>query len=29
MTLTLIDELADHTVEPRFRHTHHWQVRDI
>lgn len=27
--LTLIDELADRTVEERFRYTHHWQVRDL
>jgi 1-deoxy-D-xylulose-5-phosphate reductoisomerase len=23
------DQLADVTVEPRFRHTHHWQVHDL
>ena len=27
--LALIDELADRTVEERFRHRHHWQVRDV
>ena len=27
--LKLIDELAERTVEPRFRHTHHWRVRDV
>ena len=27
--LTLIDELADRTVEERFRHRHRWQVRDV
>jgi taurine dioxygenase len=27
--LALIDELADRTVEPRFRHTHRWRVRDL
>jgi taurine dioxygenase len=27
--LALIDQLADVTVEPRFRHTHHWQVHDL
>ena len=27
--LVLIDELADRTVELRFRHTHHWRVRDL
>jgi taurine dioxygenase len=27
--LALIAELADRSVEPRFRHTHHWQVHDL
>jgi taurine dioxygenase len=27
--LALIDELADVTVEARFRHTHRWRVRDV
>lgn len=27
--LPLIEELADRVVEPRFRHTHRWQVRDL
>ena len=27
--LALIDKLADHTVDERFRHTHHWQVHDL
>ena len=27
--LKLIDELAERTVDPRFRHTHHWRVRDV
>lgn len=27
--LALIDELADLTVEARFRHTHRWRVRDL
>ena len=27
--LTLIDELADLIVEPRFHHTHRWRVRDL
>ncbi len=27
--LALIDELADRTVEERFRYTHHWQPRDL
>lgn len=27
--LALIDELADRTVEERFRYTHHWQVGDL
>jgi taurine dioxygenase len=27
--LALIDQLADHTVDPRFRHTHRWRVRDL
>jgi len=27
--LALIEELADRTVEPRFRHTHRWRVRDL
>jgi taurine dioxygenase len=27
--LALIDELADRTVEERFRHTHHWRVGDL
>ncbi len=27
--LKLIDELADRTVEQRFRHTHRWQVGDV
>ena len=25
----LIDELADRTVDPRFRHTHHWRLHDL
>ena len=27
--LGLIDELADHTIDPRFRHVHHWRVGDV
>jgi taurine dioxygenase len=27
--LALIDELAAHTVEAQFHHTHHWRVRDV
>jgi taurine dioxygenase len=27
--LALIEELADRIVEPRFRHTHRWQVHDV
>ena len=27
--LALIDDLADCIVEPRFRHTHRWRVRDL
>jgi taurine dioxygenase len=27
--LALIDDLAERTIEPRFRHTHHWQVHDL
>lgn len=27
--LALVDELAERTVEERFRHTHRWQVRDL
>src|SRR4051812_42064548 len=27
--LALIDELADHTVDARFHHTHKWRVRDV
>jgi taurine dioxygenase len=27
--LALIDELADHTTDPRFRHVHRWRVRDL
>ena len=27
--LKLIDELAERTVDSRFRHTHHWRVRDV
>ena len=27
--LKLIDELAERTVDTRFRHTHHWRVRDV
>ena len=27
--LALIDELADRTVEERFRYTHHWRVHDL
>ncbi|MDB5926411.1 MAG: hypothetical protein JWN13_5347 [Betaproteobacteria bacterium] len=27
--LMLIDELADHTTDPRFRHVHRWRVRDL
>jgi alpha-ketoglutarate-dependent taurine dioxygenase len=27
--LALIDDLADRIVEPRFRHTHRWQVHDL
>jgi taurine dioxygenase len=27
--LALIDELADHITDPRFRHVHHWQTHDV
>lgn len=27
--LALIDDLADRTVDPRFRHTHRWRVHDL
>ena len=27
--LALIDELADHTVDARFHHTHRWQLHDL
>ena len=27
--LALIDELADHTIDPRFRHIHRWRVHDL
>jgi taurine dioxygenase len=27
--LALIDELAEHTIDPRFRHVHRWRVRDL
>jgi taurine dioxygenase len=27
--LSLLEELADHTVDARFRHTHRWRVRDL
>ena len=27
--LALIDELADHTVDPRFQHIHRWRVHDL
>ena len=27
--LALIEELADHTIDPRFRHVHRWRVRDL
>ncbi len=27
--LALIDTLADHTIAPRFHHTHHWRVHDL
>ena len=27
--LALIDELAEHTVDARFQHTHRWQVHDL
>ena len=27
--LALIEELAERIIEPRFRHTHHWQVGDL
>jgi taurine dioxygenase len=27
--LALLDELADRTIEERFRYTHHWQVHDL
>ena len=27
--LKLIEELSDLVIEPRFRHTHHWQVGDV
>ena len=27
--LALIDELADHTIDPAFRHVHRWRVHDL
>jgi taurine dioxygenase len=27
--LALIDELADHTIDPRFRHVHRWRAGDL
>ena len=27
--LALIDELAGHTIDPRFQHTHRWRVHDL
>jgi taurine dioxygenase len=27
--LALIDELADHTIDARFRHTHRWRLHDL
>ena len=27
--LALIEELAEHTVDPRFRHVHRWQTQDL
>ncbi len=27
--LALIDELADHTIDPKFRHVHRWNVGDV
>ena len=27
--LALIDELADHIIDPRFHHTHRWQLHDL
>jgi taurine dioxygenase len=27
--LALIDELAEHTIQPRFRHVHRWRVGDL
>ena len=27
--LALIDELAEHTIDPRFRHVHRWQLHDV
>ncbi|MDB5866412.1 MAG: hypothetical protein JWO70_4218 [Betaproteobacteria bacterium] len=27
--LALIDKLADHTIDPKFRHIHRWRVRDL
>ena len=27
--LALIDELAEHTIQPQFRHTHRWRVGDL
>jgi taurine dioxygenase len=27
--LALIDELADHTIDPRFRHVHRWRLHDL
>jgi len=27
--LALIDELADHTIDPKFRHIHRWQAHDL
>ena len=27
--LALIDEVAGHTIDPRFQHTHRWRVHDL
>ena len=27
--LALIDELAEHTIDPRFQHTHRWRLHDL
>jgi taurine dioxygenase len=27
--LALIDELADHTIDPRFQHIHRWRLHDL